>query len=86
MKVIGYTRVNVTNQSEDEISQDVQETEIRAWAELNDANEVIIFGNESILNKRWDDSPVLRKAFWTTGKGDCLIAYPLSRLTQYPSG
>ena len=82
MKTIGYIRVSTLGQVEDGVSLDAQEAKIRAWAELNNAAEVVIFRDEGISGKRSDNRPGLQSALNMVGKGDALIVYSLSRLSR----
>jgi DNA invertase Pin-like site-specific DNA recombinase len=66
----------------DGVSLDAQEAKIRAWADLNNVSEVIIFRDEGISGKRSDNRPGLQAALDALGKGDALVAYSLSRLSR----
>jgi len=61
---------------------DAQEAKVRAWADLNGAEEVRIFKDEGISGKRADNRPALQAALEAVGKGDALIVYSLSRLSR----
>ena len=82
MKAIGYIRVSTQGQVEDGVSLDAQEAKVRAWADLNGAEEVVIFRDEGISGKRSDNRPGLQSALDTVGKGDALVIYSLSRLSR----
>ncbi len=82
MKAIGYVRVSTQGQVEDGVSLDAQEAKVRAWADLNNAAEVVIFRDEGISGKRSDNRPGLQDALAMVGKGDALIVYSLSRLSR----
>ena len=82
MKAIGYIRVSTQGQVEDGVSLDAQEAKVRAWADLNGADEVVIFRDEGISGKRSDNRPGLQSALDTVGKGDALVVYSLSRLSR----
>jgi len=82
MKAIGYIRVSTQGQAEDGVSLDAQEAKVHAWAELNGADEVVIFRDEGISGKRSDNRPGLQSALDAVGKGDALIVYSLSRLSR----
>jgi site-specific DNA recombinase len=82
MKAIGYIRVSTTGQAEDGVSLDAQEAKVRSWADLNNADEVVIFRDEGISGKRSDNRPGLQAALDMVGKGDALIVYSLSRLSR----
>jgi DNA invertase Pin-like site-specific DNA recombinase len=82
MKAIGYIRVSTQGQVEDGVSLDAQEAKVRAWADLNGADEVVIFKDEGISGKRFDNRPGLQAALDTVGKGDALVIYSLSRLSR----
>lgn len=82
MKAIGYIRVSTSGQVEDGVSMDAQEAKVRAWADLNNAAEVVIFRDEGISGKRSDNRPGLQSALAMVGKGDALIVYSLSRLSR----
>ena len=82
MKAIGYIRVSTQGQVEDGVSLDAQEAKVRAWADLNGADEVVIFRDEGISGKRSDNRPGLQSALDAVGKGDALVIYSLSRLSR----
>ena len=82
MKAIGYVRVSTQGQVEDGVSLDAQEAKVRAWADLNGAEEVVIFRDEGISGKRSDNRPGLQSALDMVGKGDALVVYSLSRLSR----
>ena len=82
MKAIGYIRVSTQGQVEDGVSLDAQEAKVRAWADLNNAAEVVIFRDEGISGKRSDNRPGLQSALAMVGKGDALVVYSLSRLSR----
>lgn len=82
MKAIAYLRVSTISQVEDGISMDAQEAKIRAWGDLNNADEVIIFKDEGISGKRSDNRPGLQNALSMISKGDALVVYSLSRLSR----
>jgi len=82
MKAIGYIRVSTSGQVEDGVSLDAQEAKVHAWADLNNAAEVVIFRDEGISGKRSDNRPGLQAALDMVGKGDALIVYSLSRLSR----
>jgi len=82
MKAIGYVRVSTQGQVEDGVSLDAQEAKVRAWADLNGADEVVIFRDEGISGKRSDNRPGLQSALDMVGKGDALVVYSLSRLSR----
>ena len=82
MKAIGYIRVSTQGQVEDGVSLDAQEAKVRSWADLNNAAEVVIFRDEGISGKRFDNRPGLRAALDAVGKGDALVVYSLSRLSR----
>lgn len=82
MKAVGYVRVSTQGQAEDGVSLSAQEAKVRAWADLNGADEVIIFKDEGISGKRSDNRPGLQAALEAVGKGDALIVYSLSRLSR----
>ena len=82
MKVVGYIRVSTQGQVEDGISLDAQEAKVRAWADLNGADEVAVFRDEGISGKRSDNRPGLHAALDMVSKGDALVVYSLSRLSR----
>jgi len=81
MRVIGYARVSTQGQVDDGVSLDAQESKIRAWAALNDA-EVTLYRDEGISGKRADNRPGLQSALHAAGKGDVIVVYSLSRLSR----
>jgi len=82
MKTIGYVRVSTSGQAQDGVSLSVQEAKIRAWSELNGAEDVVIFTDAGLSGKRADNRPALQDALKTVGKGDALVVYSLSRLAR----
>lgn len=82
MQAVGYIRVSTAGQVEDGVSLDAQEAKIRAWADLNGAEAVVIFRDEGISGKRADNRPGLQAALDAVGKGDALVVYSLSRLSR----
>ena len=82
MKTIGYIRVSTSGQVEDGVSLDAQEAKVHAWADLNGADEVVIFRDEGISGSRSDNRPGLQNALAMVGKGDALVVYSLSRLSR----
>jgi DNA invertase Pin-like site-specific DNA recombinase len=82
MKTVGYVRVSTLGQVEDGVSLDAQEAKVRAWADLSNASEVVIFRDEGISGKRSDNRPGLQSALDIVGKGDALVVYSLSRLSR----
>jgi site-specific DNA recombinase len=82
MKVIGYIRVSTGGQVEDGVSLDAQEAKVRAWADLNGADEVVIFRDEGLSGKRYDNRPGLVEGLNIADKGDALVVYSLSRLSR----
>lgn len=82
MKVIGYIRVSTDRQAEDGVSLSAQETKIRAWGELHDADGMIIFRDEGVSGSRSDNRPGLQEALSLATRGDVLVVYSLSRLTR----
>lgn len=82
MKVIGYIRVSTDRQAEDGVSLGAQESKVRAWGELHDAQEVVIFRDEGISGSRSDNRPGLQEALSLATRGDVLVVYSLSRLTR----
>ena len=82
MKIIGYVRVSTSGQAQDGVSLSAQEAKIRAWSELNDADDVVIFTDAGLSGKRADNRPALQEALKTVGKGDALVVYSLSRLAR----
>lgn len=82
MKAIGYVRVSTAGQRDDGVSLDAQEAKIRAWADLNGAEDVVIFRDEGLSGKRSDNRPGLVAALDAGGRGDALVVYSLSRLSR----
>jgi len=82
MKTVGYVRVSTEGQAVDGVSMDAQESKIRAWADLNGAEEVVMFRDEGVSGKRADNRPGLQAALDAVGKGDVLVCYSLSRLSR----
>ena len=82
MKAIAYLRVSTLGQVEDGVSMDAQEAKVRAWADLNGAEGVLIFRDDGISGKRADNRPGLQKALAAVQDGDALVCYSLSRLSR----
>lgn len=82
MKAIGYIRVSTQGQAEDGVSMEAQEAKVRAWAELNSADQVVIFKDEGLSGKRSDNRPGLTAALDAADRGDALVVYSLSRLSR----
>jgi DNA invertase Pin-like site-specific DNA recombinase len=82
MKTVGYIRVSTAGQVEEGVSLDAQEDKVRAWADLNNADEVVIFRDEGLSGSRSDNRPGLQDALDVVGKGDALVVYSLSRLSR----
>jgi DNA invertase Pin-like site-specific DNA recombinase len=81
MRCIAYLRVSTQGQVDDGVSLAAQESKLRAWAELNEAD-LVIFRDEGISGKRSDNRPGLQAALDAVGKGDALVCYSLSRLSR----
>ena len=82
MKTIGYVRVSTSGQAQDGVSLSAQEAKIRAWSELNGAEDVVIFTDAGLSGKRADNRPALHNALNAVGDGDALVVYSLSRLAR----
>ena len=82
MRVIGYVRVSTAGQADDGVSMAAQEAKVRAWAGLNNADDVAVFRDEGISGKRSDNRPGLTAAMDAIGPGDALVCYSLSRLSR----
>jgi DNA invertase Pin-like site-specific DNA recombinase len=82
MRTIGYVRVSTEGQAQDGVSLDAQEAKVRAWAQLNNAENVAIFIDAGLSGKRADNRPGLQEALNAVGKGDALVVYSLSRLAR----
>jgi len=82
MKAIGYIRVSTDGQAQDGVSLGAQESKLRAWADLNSAESVVVFCDAGLSGKRADNRPGLQDALKTIGSGDALVVYSLSRLAR----
>jgi site-specific DNA recombinase len=82
MRTIGYVRVSTEGQAQDGVSLAAQEAKIRAWAELNEATEVIIYCDAGMSGKRADNRAGLQDALSALAEGDALVVYSLSRLAR----
>jgi len=67
---------------EDGVSLAAQEAKVRAWADLNNAEDVVIFRDEGISGSRSDNRPGLQDALDLACRGDALVVYSLSRLSR----
>lgn len=82
MKALGYVRVSTFAQADEGVSTEAQEAKIRAWAELNGVDEILVFRDEGISGKRADNRPGLQAALDNVQAGDALVCYSLSRLSR----
>jgi len=82
MKAVGYVRVSTEDQSREGVSLEAQEAKIRAWADLNGYDEVVIFTDAGISGSSMDKREALHDALDAVGKGDVLVVYALSRLAR----
>jgi site-specific DNA recombinase len=82
MRVIHYRRVSTAGQAEEGVSLDAQEAKARAWAEISEAEEVIVFTDAGISGKKADNRPGLQDALSECRRGDVLLVYSLSRLAR----
>jgi len=86
VKAIGYVYLGAWNQVEDAIGVDAQEAQIRTWAGLHHASEVVIFRDEGLDEKRLKDRPGLQAALSEVGRGDALVCYSLLCLVHQAEG
>ncbi len=82
MKIIGYVRVSTTDQSDNGVSLEAQEAKIRAYADLNGCEEIVLFSDPGISGKDIKHREGLQAAIKTIEKGDALVVYSLSRLSR----
>lgn len=82
MHVIGYVRVSSEEQATEGVSLEAQESRIRAWSELNDAQSVRVYTDAGLSGKRADNRPALSNALAAVGRGGVLVVYSLSRLAR----
>jgi site-specific DNA recombinase len=82
MKAIAYIRVSTEGQAQDGVSMAAQEAKLRAWADLNGAEQVTVYRDAGLSGKRADNRPGLQEALTAVAKGDVLIVYSLSRLAR----
>lgn len=81
-KATGYIRVSTQGQADDGVSIEMQETKLRQWAALNDAELVGVYVDEGLSGKN-TVRPGLQKALAEVKahKG-ALVVYSLSRLSR----
>jgi DNA invertase Pin-like site-specific DNA recombinase len=82
MRAIGYCRVSTEDQARDGVSMDAQEAKLRAWADLNECDQVEVFVDAGISGSRADNRGGLQDALASIKKGDALVVYSLSRLAR----
>lgn len=82
MRAIGYVRVSTQGQVDDGVSMDAQKAKIKAWADLNGYDEVIIYQDAGMSGKRADNREGLQTALKDIKPGDALVVYSLSRLAR----
>lgn len=81
MRAIGYLRVSTDDQAREGVSLKAQESKIRAWANLNEYSEVLMFTDAGISGSK-SDREGLSAALATIKRGDALVVYSLSRLSR----
>jgi site-specific DNA recombinase len=82
MKAVGYVRVSTQQQADDGVSLEMQETKLRQWAELNDAELVVVHADEGLSGKT-TRRPGLQAALAAAKRLKCaLVVYSLSRLSR----
>jgi len=81
-KAVGYIRVSTAGQVEDGVSLEMQETKIRAWAELHSVELLEVFVDEGISGAN-DGRPGLLAAMEAVRENKCaLVAYSMSRISR----
>jgi site-specific DNA recombinase len=82
MRAVGYVRVSTAKQAEEGVSLAMQETKIRQWAELNDAQLLTIHTDDG-LSGSTTNRPGLRAALVDCKRNKAaLVVYSLSRLSR----
>ena len=82
-KVFGYVRVSTELQASEGVSLEAQESKIRAWAMLEDAEVAGIWIDAGLSGGRADNRPQLQAALSAvTAAGGVLCVYSLSRLSR----
>ena len=79
---IGYIRVSTGKQADEGVSLEAQEAKIRAWAELNDYDNVEIYNDAGVSGSSTKGRDGLFDAIDALNKGDALVVYSLSRLAR----
>jgi DNA invertase Pin-like site-specific DNA recombinase len=82
MKIIGYVRVSTTDQSDNGVSLEAQEAKVRAYADLNGCEKIVLFSDPGISGKDIKHREGLQAAIKAIEKGDALVVYSLSRLSR----
>ena len=81
-KAIGYCRVSTSDQAENGISLEAQESRIRAWCSLNEYDLLDVKVDRGLSGGRADNRPALQEALHAVGRGDVLVFYSLTRLAR----
>jgi site-specific DNA recombinase len=81
-KAIGYARVSTSDQAENGVSLEAQESRIRAWCSLNDYDLLYVKVDRGLSGGRADNRPALQEALQAVGRGDALVFYSLTRLAR----
>ncbi len=79
---IGYARVSTSDQAENGVSLEAQESRIRAWCSLNDYKLADVKVDRGLSGGRADNRPALQEALQAVGRGDALVFYSLTRLAR----
>lgn len=82
IKAVGYVRVSTISQVDDGVSLAAQEVKIRAWADLNGYEEVVVYSDPGVSGAKMETRRGLQDALAVIKKGDALVAYSLSRLSR----
>ena len=60
IKAVGYVRVSTISQVDDGVSLAAQEVKIRAWADLNGYEEVVVYSDPELAVRKWKRVGVFR--------------------------
>ena len=83
MKVYGYIRVSTEGQAEEGVSLDAQESKIRAWADLNDAELAGIYADRGVSGYHAAKRPEFLQVVELACRDKAvLVVYSLSRFAR----
>ena len=83
-KAVGYVRVSTSDQAENGVSLEAQESRIRAWCMANGYDLAAVHSDAGLSGSRADNRPELQNALCAAcrQRGCVLVIYSLSRLAR----